>query len=664
MRVFHLFIVLMLSSFLSHGQGKLLVVGGGGESEGGWSDAPYAWGVTQASNKRVAVISYANEDEWIPNYFKSLGAIAADNIKIDSRALADTQAMYDSLMLYDMFFFKGGDQSYYYTYYKNTKTQDAIHAKFAAGGVMAGTSAGLAILSSPSFTGVNGSAFPYQAVYDYSPARFSLADDFLQLFPGYVFDSHFTERGRFPRLLAFMAKWYKEKDSLIKGMGVDDRTAICIDENLKGKVYGTGGVSIFTPTPFVTTSNRLINDSIQTQQLLHGHTYDFNTHQIEGMTSNVIAPDVSSESGNYTLILSGAHGNGYNDNAEAFTYFLNSVGNPKDSVIVVTSAGKGATFKTRLNTVAVPWVLLETTTANNRDEQIDLRNAIRSAKKILFVENDDTQLKTFLQGKTGKLLQDHIKRNQRIVCFIGEDARLAGVTYTSNHFSDVYAAYYGRLKYETGFGLLKSTSIMPNAFEDGKNDYFENTTAAIPYALVKSKLKYGIYLNKGGFLVYKQENDKSYFQSLGTASTIVLVNDGTNVSEANQPTNTGGAVRNYVAFESMYYVLLNGTTLEVGVPVPSVDIPYVYEQHVVSSEKNVERLVAFPNPTPDFVYLKNIQDPILGYSVFDITGRLVYTHTSTPISKIDLSSLPAGFYTIHISFQQKREIVKAWKLTK
>jgi hypothetical protein len=43
---------------------------------------------------------------------------------------------------------------------------------------------------------------------------------------------------------------------------------------------------------------------------------------------------------------------------------------------------------------------------------------------------------------------------------------------------------------------------------------------------------------------------------------------------------------------------------------------------------------------------------------------LVYTHTSTPISKIDLSSLPAGFYTIHISFQQKREIVKAWKLTK
>jgi cyanophycinase len=663
MRPFLVFTFIILSAYVSYGQGKFVVVGGGGESEGGWSDAPYTWGVNKAANKRVAVISYANEDDWIPNYFKSLGAVAADNIKIDSRALADTQAMYDSLMLYDMFFFKGGDQSYYYTYYKGTKTQEAIHAKFAAGGVMAGTSAGLAILSSLSFTGTNGSAFPYQAVYDYSPARFSLADDFLQLFSGYVFDSHFTERGRFPRLMAFMAKWYKEKDSLIKGMGVDDRTAICIDDALVGTVYGTGGVSIFSPSAFQTSTNRMVNDSIHTTQLLHGHTYDFKTQLVAGISSVDATPTRASETGNYTLVLTGAHGNGYPDNAEAFSYFLNSLGNPKDSVILVTSAGKGTTFKTRLNTVAVPWVLLETTTANNREEQIDLRNAIRSAKKIVFVENDDAQLKTFLQGKTGTLLNEHIRRNQRIVCFIGEDARLAGVTYTSNHFSDMYAAYYGRLKYETGLGLLKSSTIMPNAFEEGKNDYFENTTAAIPYALVKSTLKYGVYLNKGGFLVYHQENDKNYFHSLGTASSIILVNNSTMASEATQATNTAGAVRNYVAFESMHYVLLNGNKMEVGIPTVSVDVPYAYEQHVVAMEHTLEKLLVYPNPTNDVLFLKNTQEPLLAYSIVDITGKEVYKHTNFPITHIDLSSLPAGFYTIHLSFKKKCEVIKAWKQT-
>jgi hypothetical protein len=61
----------------SFGQGYLMLAGGAGESQGGWSDTPYKWVVDHAANKRIAVISYSSgQTEWIPDYFKSFGAVS------------------------------------------------------------------------------------------------------------------------------------------------------------------------------------------------------------------------------------------------------------------------------------------------------------------------------------------------------------------------------------------------------------------------------------------------------------------------------------------------------------------------------------------------------------------------------------------------------------
>src|SRR5690606_14385596 len=131
----------------------------------------------------------------------------------------------------------------YYNNYKDTKTTQAVVDKFQEGGVIAGTSAGMAILSGVVFTAENGSVYPDEALQDFTDTGITLADDFLPLFPGYLFDSHFTERGRIGRLLPFMGNWYINRGKKITGIGVDDRTAICIDENKNGYVFGTGSVS-------------------------------------------------------------------------------------------------------------------------------------------------------------------------------------------------------------------------------------------------------------------------------------------------------------------------------------------------------------------------------------------------------------------------------------
>ncbi len=56
---------LCLFSFSAFAQGNLMLVGGGSESEGGWSDTPYQWMVDNAENKKIAIISYSDADNWL-----------------------------------------------------------------------------------------------------------------------------------------------------------------------------------------------------------------------------------------------------------------------------------------------------------------------------------------------------------------------------------------------------------------------------------------------------------------------------------------------------------------------------------------------------------------------------------------------------------------------
>ena len=54
-----------------------------------------------------------------------------------------------------------------------------------------------------------------------------------------ITDSHYGQRTRQGRHIAFMAKLMKDKNlTSIKGIGVDEQTAVCIDNNGKGKVFG------------------------------------------------------------------------------------------------------------------------------------------------------------------------------------------------------------------------------------------------------------------------------------------------------------------------------------------------------------------------------------------------------------------------------------------
>ena len=654
-------VLFLISVSVAGAQGKLVLVGGGSEDRNSWSDEPYRWAVNQSQNKKVAVISYTDEDNWIPDYFKFLGAVKADNIKFTSRTVADQQIMYDSLMKYDVFFFKGGDQSFYYNYFKDTKTGQAIVDKFNSGGVMSGTSAGMAILSSVIFSAQNGSLYPDDVLQNFKDSDITLRNDFLPFLPGFIVDTHFTERGRGARLLAFMANWFLANEEMLTGIGVDDRTALCVDQNNIGHVYGTGAVSIYSAEEFGLFENtKMISDSVHVTQLLYGHSIDLGTLEIINGPDDPLIPEKNSENGNYEVLLSGAEG--LSSNASMLNYFVQDAGELTDTVIVVTAPGNAADIINHMRTLGAFVTVAEAVALTNDAENVDLRNLIRKSKKVLFAENSDAQLFEFLQGgPTGELIRGHIRRNNMIIAFVGEDSRYAGKTFVTNHLSDDLAAYYGRLKYKEGLELLPASTIMSNTYDSETTDFYENTTAAVPFAMVSDRLKYGIYLNRNTYLKFYQQDGNNYWKSTGSFTSLIAVNPGTFSEFASLPVS-GTTVRDYVGFSEMRYVLLNGNEqLFAGTPQFSQDEPYVPE-NLITAIENDEVLSAkvFPNPSESGIFHLAIT-PKLNNSrmiVSDQIGRIISYPENDNTMVIDLSAYAHGMYYLRVISGKKTYTLK------
>ena len=128
-------------------------------------------------------------------------------------------------------------------YWKNTPVENAINYLINTKHVtVGGTSAGLAILGGSYFSAANGTVTSSQALKNpYNKYMTIGQSDFVSApnMQNVITDSHYTQRDRQGRHITFLAKMMKDfGNTTVKGIGVDEQTAVCIDENGLGKVYG------------------------------------------------------------------------------------------------------------------------------------------------------------------------------------------------------------------------------------------------------------------------------------------------------------------------------------------------------------------------------------------------------------------------------------------
>lgn len=244
----------------------VVVVGGGAEQPGGWSDPLFE---ALAAGRTVAVLGATESDEpgFYRDYLVSLGALSADEYVVPDRAAA--QGL--DLGAYDAFFLRGGDQWEYISQWAGTPVEDAILAAAAVGG----TSAGAAVLGEWDYTAERGTVYPEEVLADCGSPFITFDDVFLPLLPGVMTDTHFTQRGRLGRLLSFAAM------NGVVGLGVDDTTGVVVEGDT-WTVYGTATATVVTGGRSRCDGGPPFVDDAHVDVLTEGWTWDAATRTATG----------------------------------------------------------------------------------------------------------------------------------------------------------------------------------------------------------------------------------------------------------------------------------------------------------------------------------------------------------------------------------------------
>jgi cyanophycinase len=223
--------------------GRLLVIGGA-ESHSEGDDGILQRFVDLAGGPyaRICVIATASEDPDLREseygeVFKRLGAAEVEPLRLESREQANSDFAVEVLERATGVFFTGGDQLRIVTVIGGSRVDSALHARIADGLVLAGTSAGAAMMSSTMILGG----------YEPSPSTASVrTGPGMEFLPGVLIDMHFAERGRLNRLLSAIAMFPHEL-----GLGIDENTAILVDGD-QFEVLGAGSVTVIDAGPATT----------------------------------------------------------------------------------------------------------------------------------------------------------------------------------------------------------------------------------------------------------------------------------------------------------------------------------------------------------------------------------------------------------------------------
>jgi cyanophycinase len=223
---------------------------------GGSTDVDQAlqWMINRAKGGDVVIIR-ASGSTGYNDYIYELGNVnSVETLLIDSREKALKESVGKRIREAEMLFIAGGDQWNYVKYWKDSEVSKAIQYLIDDKKVpIGGTSAGCAVLSGIIFDASHGSAYSKEVMANPYDTTVSISKSFITapFLEKTISDQHYSRREREGRHVTFMARMIKDLGiEPAKGIGVDEKTALCIDQDGNAVAYGTNSVYILISEPF------------------------------------------------------------------------------------------------------------------------------------------------------------------------------------------------------------------------------------------------------------------------------------------------------------------------------------------------------------------------------------------------------------------------------
>ncbi len=216
----------------------LLLAGGGADV-----DAAFLWLIRKSGGGDIVVLRASGTDAY-NGYIAGLGPVdSVETIITFTREAAYSSFVLDRVAAAEALFIAGGDQASYVRLWKNTPLADLINTLARRGIPIGGSSAGLAIMAEFIYPARLGSAVSANVLNNPFHQSLMLERDFFDLpyLAATITDSHFADRDRMGRLIAFLARIIKDGwASSARGIGIDEGTAVLVEADGSAAVLGRG----------------------------------------------------------------------------------------------------------------------------------------------------------------------------------------------------------------------------------------------------------------------------------------------------------------------------------------------------------------------------------------------------------------------------------------
>ena len=255
-------------------KGHLVLNGGGGESDPFW---PTIFRLAGGKDAAIVILPTASERaETGQEYVDELKAMGATGMRwIDLRTREDSSKpeYLAAIAAAKVVFFTGGDQAKITAAILGTPAEAAIRKVYDEGGVLSGSSAGLACMSRVMLTGEG----------DFTVLRGGNVEvkEGLGFVTEVILDQHFVARQRQNRLISVVLEHPE-----LPGIGVDERTSIWIRPDRTFEVMGEGWVMIFDARQSVVRTDgaavkpKLATDEIVMRVLVSGDRFDLRSRAV------------------------------------------------------------------------------------------------------------------------------------------------------------------------------------------------------------------------------------------------------------------------------------------------------------------------------------------------------------------------------------------------
>ncbi|QKJ63192.1 cyanophycinase [Flavobacterium sp. M31R6] len=213
-------------------------------------DAAMKWMINKSKGGDVIVLRATGStgyNQYLYDLVKADGKSQVNSVEtllINSAELANNPKVAERIKQAEMVFIAGGDQFNYISYWKNTLVEDALNYLITTKKIpIGGTSAGCAIMGDAVYTAEKGSVTSAEALANPYNANMTIQRDFVNnpYLKNTITDTHYNNPDRKGRHFTFLARLLKDFSiTTPKGIGVEEETAVCIDENGKAIVFGNG----------------------------------------------------------------------------------------------------------------------------------------------------------------------------------------------------------------------------------------------------------------------------------------------------------------------------------------------------------------------------------------------------------------------------------------